>query len=57
MDILARGETITVLIDGKQAVRFHDPQKSYTSGHIVLQVMAGTVRFRKVEISEFGVRR
>jgi hypothetical protein len=57
MEILAKGETITVLVNGQQAVRFRDPQKAYTSGHIVLQVLAGTVKFRKVEISEFGVRK
>jgi len=57
MEILAKGDAITVLVDGKQAVRFRDPQKTFTSGHIVLQVMAGTVKFRKVEISEFGVRK
>jgi len=47
-EITARGDRMTVVLNGLQTVDGHDGR--HRSGPIALQSAAGTIRFRKVEI-------
>ena len=50
-EVIADGDEITVLVNGKQTVKWKDPNKTYTKGHFALQGHdPGTVvTFRKIE--------
>ena len=47
-EITARGSELTVRLNGTLTAQAKDEQ--FTSGPIALQYMAGTVRFRRVQI-------
>lgn len=47
-EITARGDRLTVLLNGQQTADVRDSK--YSSGPIALQSAAGTIRFRKVQI-------
>lgn len=36
-EVIANGDEITVLVNGKQTVKWKDPNKTYTKGHFALQ--------------------
>jgi hypothetical protein len=50
-EVIAVGDEITVLVNGKQTVKWKDPNKTYTRGHFALQGHdPGTVvTFKKIE--------
>jgi hypothetical protein len=50
-EVIADGDEITVLVNGKQTVKWTDPNKTYTKGHFALQGHdPGTVvTFKKIE--------
>ena len=49
--MIAAGDEITVLVNGKQTVKWKDPNKTYTKGHFALQGHdpGTTVTFKKIE--------
>ena len=50
-EVIADGDEITVLVNGKQTIKWKDPNKTYTKGHFALQGHdPGTVvTFKKIE--------
>ena len=52
MEMLAKGDQITVMVNGKQVLDYRDAKRTYTSGHVALQVYSGRVRFRKIQVKE-----
>jgi hypothetical protein len=54
-DVIARGNRIIIMLNGEKTVEFVDPNRTYTRGHLALQVLdnSSVVKFRKVEIKEF----
>jgi hypothetical protein len=53
-EVIANGNHITILVNGKQTVDWKDPDNRYTKGHFALQGHdPGTVvKFRKIEVKE-----
>ena len=50
-DIITKGSRIRLLVNGKESADYTETRPNRpTKGHIVLQQMAGTVHFRKIEI-------
>ena len=53
MEIIAVGDTIRVLVEGREVARYKDPKRTHTSGPIGLFCRAhATVRFRNLQIKE-----
>jgi choice-of-anchor C domain-containing protein len=54
MDLIAEGQHITILLNGKKVVDVVDQKRTYTNGNLALQQSGvGTVvRFRKIQIKE-----
>ncbi len=57
LEVIARGDRFTILVDGKTVVDFTDPTPIARAGHLNLQVLTPTtvVQFRKIEIKELPV--
>ncbi len=53
-EVIANGDRIAILVNGKQVVDYRDKSPASTSGHLALQFNGGGpgVQFRKVEIKE-----
>jgi hypothetical protein len=53
-EVIADGNHITIKVNGKTTVDYVDEKRTYTKGHLALQVLGpGTVvQFRKVEVKE-----
>jgi hypothetical protein len=58
MEVIAHGQRVTILLNGKRVVDFVDRKGTYTRGHLALQQSGpGTVvRFRRIEIQELPLR-
>jgi tRNA A-37 threonylcarbamoyl transferase component Bud32 len=53
LEVLAQGNRIRVLIDGKNAVDYVDPNETFTAGRLGLHCLGNTVvRFRNMQIKE-----
>jgi uncharacterized protein (TIGR03067 family) len=55
LEVMARGNHIRVLVNGRPTADYTDPAQTYRRGHIALQKLFGgatAVRFRKIEIQE-----
>ena len=50
-EVIANGDKITILVNGKQTIEFVDPDKSFTKGHFALQGHdpGSVMTFKKVE--------
>lgn len=56
-EVIADGDTVTVLVQGKEAVKYKDPDRTLSVGAIALFCRGkSTVMFRKVEIKELSGR-
>jgi hypothetical protein len=53
-EVIANGDTITILVNGKKTIEFKDPENRFTKGHFALQGHdPGTVvKFKKIEVKE-----
>jgi hypothetical protein len=53
-EVIAEGDHITIKVNGKTTVDWHDPENRYKKGHFALQGHdPGTVvKFRKIEVKE-----
>jgi hypothetical protein len=53
-EVIANGDHIIILVNGKKTVDFKDPENRYTKGHFALQGHdPGTVvQFKKIEVKE-----
>ena len=53
LELIAEGERLRVLVNGKESADFVDGERNFTSGHIALrQGPACKLEFRKIEIKE-----
>jgi hypothetical protein len=53
-EVIAVGNTITILVNGKQTVKYTDPNSTFKKGHFALQGHdpGSVMTFRKVEVKE-----
>jgi hypothetical protein len=53
-EVIAKGDHITVLVNGKKTVEWKDPEHRYKKGHFALQGHdpGTTVKFKKIEVKE-----
>jgi hypothetical protein len=53
-EVIAKGDHITILVNGKKTVDWIDPKGRFKSGHFALQLhdSRSVVRFRKIEVKE-----
>jgi hypothetical protein len=53
-EVIANGDHITIIVNGKKTVDYTDPKNTYAKGHFALQGHdPGTVvKFRKIEVKE-----
>lgn len=62
-EVIADGNHVTILVNGKQVVDWIDPENRFTSGHLALQHNSGSngrdtvVQFRKIEVKELPSRK
>lgn len=62
-EVIADGNHITILVNGKQVVDWIDPENRFTTGHLALQHNSGSngrdtvVQFRKIEVKELPNRK
>jgi hypothetical protein len=52
--VIAKGDTITILVNGKKTVEFKDPEYRFKKGHFALQGHdpGSIMTFRKIEVKE-----
>lgn len=53
-EVIAKGDTITILVNGKKTVEFKDPENRFKKGHFALQGHdpGSIMTFKKVEVKE-----
>jgi hypothetical protein len=53
-EVICKGATITILVNGKKTVEWTDPKNRFTQGHFALQQHdpGSVVKFRKIEVKE-----
>jgi hypothetical protein len=53
-EVIANGDSLTVIVNGKKTVEWKDPEKRYLKGHFALQGHdTGTVvKFKRIEVKE-----
>lgn len=58
MEVIARGNRITILVNGKVTTDFVDPNNTLTKGHLGLESYDGksTVSYRKIEVKELPAK-
>jgi len=62
-EVIADGNQITILVNGKKVVDWIDPENRFTTGHLALQHNSGSngrdtvVQFRKIEVKELPNRK